>query len=96
MSANDLRTETSDQTILIKDARIAHLETQFQKALEGKLNAELAASASAEQTNAPPPVFTSGDESARGSLLATVLQPDRMIFIPPENSWILLGQSEPL
>jgi myosin heavy subunit len=62
------RTEISDhdRKIHVKDARIAHLETQYQKALEGKLNAE-AAAASAAPTDAPA-VHTSGDTSLQDEL----------------------------
>jgi len=65
----DLRTQLSehDRTVQVKDARIAHLETQYQKALEGKLNAEAAVTASAAPTDTPH-VFTSGDASLQDEL----------------------------
>jgi myosin heavy subunit len=67
----DFRTQISenDRTLQVKDARIAHLETQYQKALEGKLNAEAAASASAAQMDTPH-IFTSGDASLQDELEA--------------------------
>ncbi|KAF2252089.1 hypothetical protein BU26DRAFT_516787 [Trematosphaeria pertusa] len=58
-----------DRTILVKDARIQHLETQYQKALEGKLNAEAAANAAAAPTSVP--TFTAGDESLEDELANT-------------------------
>lgn len=47
--------DSHDRLMLVKDARIQSLETQYQKALEGQLSAEAAAAASASAAPADEP-----------------------------------------
>ncbi|KAF1957851.1 hypothetical protein CC80DRAFT_34699 [Byssothecium circinans] len=59
--------DSRDREIAVKDARISRLENDLQKALEGKLSAEAAASAAQEPT-ATPQIIAGGDETLEAEL----------------------------
>jgi predicted nucleic acid-binding Zn-ribbon protein len=73
----NLRSTVGDyeRTILVKDARIEHLEAQYQKALERSLNAEAAISSTSAPTDTPTS-YNTGEDTLADELAAAAAESD--------------------
>ncbi|CAO2653876.1 Nn.00g106090.m01.CDS01 [Neocucurbitaria sp. VM-36] len=89
---DNLRTQLADheRTLIVKDERISHLETQFQKERQRNLNAADAAAAAAATSpiDEPPQPFNSLGDSLEEELAATS-DYDESVYEPLEYSHVI-------